>query len=76
MRENLKELFKSGLKPYGDYPTSEPREVVVGSDGGKVVITVGEGTLVFEPDDALALGKGIVEEATRCKNRVSPLRKR
>jgi hypothetical protein len=65
----------NGYKPYGDYPTKEPQEVTIGTDAGKVVINVGEGTLLFDPQQARLLGLAIVEEAEQCMKRTPRIQK-
>jgi hypothetical protein len=69
VRQETARLLKHGFQPLEGYPMQEPQEVVVGMDAGHVIITIGEGTLLFTPDQALDLGNEIVRCAGRCAKR-------
>jgi hypothetical protein len=74
VREETKRLLREGFRPFPDSPTTEPSEVVLGMDAGKVKMEIGEGLLLFDPDQAEEMGKELIRLAHRCKSRISPLR--
>lgn len=64
-----------GMHDLAKGPPPEPTFVGVEARHGKVEITVGDGVLVYEPDEAMRLGRGIVDAGEIALRHVSPLRK-